>query len=116
MDMCACLFVSVYICSQNVLRLDDSLLPRRLWQAGWLAAGKEGPALQFLSSPLAAAQVEVWLEGELLAAAAVGSRWTSAAGDLTNALLPSAPSQCRVLCCRLCLAFAGERETKSSSE
>ena len=39
-----CWFVSVYIWSQNVRRVDDSFLPRRLWQAGRGGAGKEGPA------------------------------------------------------------------------
>ena len=63
-------------------RLDDSLLPRRLWRAGRGGAGKEGPARLFLSSPLAAAQVEAWLEGLLLLLALAGP-----AGDLKNALL-----------------------------
>ena len=44
-------FVSVYFWSQKVRRLDDFLLPRRLWRAGRGGAGKEGPALLFLSSP-----------------------------------------------------------------
>ena len=34
--------------------------------AGRGDAGKEGPALQFLSFPLAAFQVQAWLEGLLL--------------------------------------------------
>ena len=46
-------------------------------------AGKEGPARLFLSSPLAAARVEAWLEGLLLRLALAGP-----AGDTS-----SAPSQ-----------------------
>ena len=65
----------------EVRRLDDSLLPRRLWRAG-RGCGEEGPVLQFLSSPLAAARVEAQLEGLLLLLALAG-----AAGYLKNALL-----------------------------
>ena len=73
--------ISVHIWSQNVRRLDDSPLPRRLWLAGRGCAGKEGPARLFLSSPLAAARLEAWLEGLLLRLALAGP-----AGDLKNAL------------------------------
>ena len=62
----------MYVWSQNVRRLDDSLLPRRLWRAGRGGAGKEGPARLFLSSPLAAARVEAQLEGLLLRLALAG--------------------------------------------
>ena len=51
-----------------------------LWLAGLEGAGKEGPALLFLSSPLAAALLEAWLEGLLLALA-------GPSGELNNALL-----------------------------
>ena len=67
---------------QNVCRLDDSLLPRRLWLAGQRRAGKEGPELPFLTSLLAAARVEAWLEGLLLRLALAAP-----AGDPKNALL-----------------------------
>ena len=52
--------------------------------AGWPGGGpgKEGPALLFLSPPLAAAQVEAQLEGLLLLLALAGP-----AGYLKNALL-----------------------------
>ena len=60
-------------------RLDDSLLPPRLWRAG---CGEEGPALLFLSPPLAAARVEAQLEGLLLRLALAGP-----ADYLKNALL-----------------------------
>ena len=81
-NICTCWFVSIYIWSQKVLRLNDSLLPRRHWRAGRGGAGKEGPVRLFLSSPLAAARVEAWLEGLLLLLALAGP-----AGDLKNALL-----------------------------
>ena len=45
-------------------------------------AGKMGPALLFLSPPLAAVRVESWLEGLLLRLAPAGP-----ADDLKNALL-----------------------------
>ena len=83
LDICTCWFVSGYIWSQNVCRLDDSLLPRSLWRAGRGGAGRGGPALLFLSSSLAAARVEAWLEGLLLRLALAGP-----AGDTS-----SAPSQ-----------------------
>ena len=67
--------MSVYMWSQNVLRLDMSLLPRRLWPAGRGSAGKEETAA------LAAAQVEAWLEGLQPPLALAGP-----AGDLKNAL------------------------------
>ena len=86
-------FESVYFWSQNVRRPDDSLLPRHLWRAGRRGAGKEGPALLFLSFNLAAAQVEAWLEGMLLRLALAGP-----AGDLKER---SAPSPSRMLCYRL---------------
>ena len=38
-NICTYWFVSVHMRSQNVRRLDDSLLPRHLW---WLAAGVRG--------------------------------------------------------------------------
>ena len=63
-------------------RLDDSLLPRRLRRAGRGGAGKEGPALLFLSPPLAAARVEALLERLLLRLALAGP-----AGYLKDALL-----------------------------
>ena len=51
--------------------------------AGWPGSvGREGPALLFLSLPLAAARVEAWLEGLLLRLALAGP-----AGDLKDALL-----------------------------
>ena len=65
-----------------MLRLDGSLLPRRLWLAGRAGAGKGGPARLFLSSPLAAARLEAWLEGLLLRLALAGP-----AGYLKKALL-----------------------------
>ena len=40
----------------------DSTTPS-YWPSGWGGAGNEGPAVQFLLSPLAAAQVEAWLGG-----------------------------------------------------
>ena len=63
-------------------RLDDSLLPRRLWPAGRGDAEKEGPVTLFLSPPLTVAGVEAWLEGLLLQLALA-----VLAGDLKNALL-----------------------------
>ena len=39
-NICTCWFVSAYIWSQNARRLDDSLLPRRLWRAGQQGPGK----------------------------------------------------------------------------
>ena len=60
----------------------DSLLPCRLWRAGRGSAEKQGPARHFLSSPLAAARVEAWLEGLLLPLALAGPT-----ADLKNALL-----------------------------
>ena len=86
-------FESVYFWSQNVRRLDDSLLPRHLWRAGRRGVGKEGSARLFLSFNLAAAQVEAWLEGMLLRLALAGP-----AGDLKER---SAPSPSRMLCYRL---------------
>ena len=70
--------------------LDDSLLPRRLWRAGrgYGEAGKDGPELLFLSSFLAAARMEAWLEGLMLRLALARP-----AGYLKNALL------CRRLGC-----------------
>ena len=59
-------WLRLYSCGLRMC--DDSLLPRRLWPADQegVSAGKEGPALQFLinflSSLLAAAQVEACLE------------------------------------------------------
>ena len=50
---------------RDMRRLDDSLLPRHLWLAGRGNAGREGPERLFLSSTLAAARVEAWLEGLL---------------------------------------------------
>ena len=85
LDICTCWFVSVYIWSQNVRRLNDSLLPHRLWRACrgvWQGQGREGPVLLFLSSPLTAAGMEAWLEGLLLPQALAGP-----AGVLKNALL-----------------------------
>ena len=73
-------FASVYLWSQNVPRLDDSLLPRRPRRASRGGAGKEGPARLFLSYPLAAARVEAWLEGLLPRLALAGP-----AGYLKNA-------------------------------
>ena len=72
----------LYTCGVRVCA--DSPLLRRLlrdWPGG---AGKEGPALLFLSSPLAAARVEAssWLEELLLLLALAGP-----AGYLKNALL-----------------------------
>ena len=63
-------FVCVYFWSQNVRRLDDSLLPpsRHLWRAGRGGAGKEGPGRLFLSS----ARVEAWMERLLLRLALAG--------------------------------------------
>ena len=65
----------------------DSTTPSYLAVSGGLAAGvagKEGLArlFFFLSSPLAAARVEVWLEGLLLPLALAGP-----AGGLKDALL-----------------------------
>ena len=67
---CCCIhglgWLWLYSCGLRMC--DDSLLPRRLWPADQegVSAGKEGPALQFLinflSSLLAAAQVEACLE------------------------------------------------------
>ena len=57
-------------------------LPLRLLLAGQGGEGKEGPAQLFLSSPLAAARVEAWLEGLPLLLALVGP-----AGDPKDALL-----------------------------
>ena len=81
--MCVCVCVSVYMWSQKVHRLDDSLLPRRLLPAGLGRAGQEGPALLLRSSALAAALVESWLEGlQRLLLALAGN-----AGDPHDALL-----------------------------
>ena len=80
-----CSVVASYTWSQNVRRLDNSLLPRRRWSpvVGWPGgAGKEGSARQFLSSPLSAAQVEAWLEGLLQPLPLAGP-----AENLKNALL-----------------------------
>ena len=44
-------FVSVYFWSQNVRRLDDSLLPRHLWRAGRRMRGKRGPRCCFYHPP-----------------------------------------------------------------
>ena len=59
---------------QNVQqrRLDVTLVQCNPWQAGQGGAWKEEPALQFLFSPLAAAEVEAWLEGLLLQLALAG--------------------------------------------
>ena len=81
------MYVLVCICMHLVAeraltrRLPFSLpsLPVAGWPGG---SGKEGPARLFLSSPLAAAWVEAWLEGLLLRLALAGP-----AGDLKNALL-----------------------------
>ena len=78
-----CLCVSVYMWSQKVRRLDDSLLPRRLLPAGLERAGQDGPALLLRSFALAAALVESWLEGLQLLPLALA--WN--AGDPYNALL-----------------------------
>ena len=86
---------------QNVCRLDDSLLPRRLWLAGQRRAGKEGPELPFLTSLLAAARVEAWLEGLLQCCCC----WLLL--DLLASQECSAPSPSRVLCCLLCLTYTG---------
>ena len=81
-------YVLVCICILLVsecARLEESLLPCRLsgWRAGRGGVGKEGPALLFLSSPLAArVDSEAWLEGLLLRLALAGP-----AGYLKNALL-----------------------------
>ena len=75
------------------------LLPTLPSLAGWRGeCGERGTCAQFLSSPLAAAQVEACLEGH---AAAAGSRWRCWLSQECPA-----PSLSRVLCCRLCLTFA----------
>ena len=83
--------MSVYMWSQNVLRLDMSLLPRSLWPAGRGRAGKEETAA------LAAAQVEAWLEG-------LQSQLALAVLLVISRML------CQLLfweqCCRLCLTSA----------
>ena len=61
--MCHCVSVSVCVWSQKVLRLDDSLLPRRLLPAGLWLAGGEGQALLLRSSAAAAALVAAGQEG-----------------------------------------------------
>ena len=73
------MYMLVCIC----IHLVDFLLPQRLWLAGRGGAGKEGPERLFLSSLLAAARVEAWLEGLLLLLLALAAP----AGDLKNALL-----------------------------
>ena len=56
--------ICLYICGLRMC--PDSTTPSYFaWSAGRGAAGKEGPALQLLSPPLAAALVEAWLEGLL---------------------------------------------------
>ena len=58
--VCMCL----YMCGLRMC--SDSTAPSYFaWSAGRGGAGKEGPALQLLSTPLAAALVEAWLEGLL---------------------------------------------------
>ena len=77
LDIGTCWSVPVYIGSQNVLRLDDSLLPRRHFR-----------------------RMEAWLEGLLLRLALAGP-----AGYL-KAQEYSATSPSRVLCSWLCLTLA----------
>ena len=60
----------------------------------------------FLSSPLAAALVEAWMEGLLWLLALAGP-----AADLKNVLLRRLLD---VLCCRLCLTFAEKQHGKKS--
>ena len=64
----------LYMWPQNVQqrRLDVTLVQCNPWQAGQGGAWKEEPALQFLFSLLAAAEVEAWLEGLLLGLALAG--------------------------------------------
>ena len=75
-----CVSVSVSVWSQKVRGLDDSLLPRRLLQAGVWQAGGEGQALLLRSCALAAA-LEAAGQDELLLALA------GDAGDAHYALL-----------------------------
>ena len=80
------MYVLICICAHLVSERAPTrrLPPTSPSLAGWPeGAGKEGPAQLFLSSPLAAARVEAWLEGLLLLLALAGP-----AGDLKNALLP----------------------------
>ena len=77
-----CVSVSVSMWSQKVLRLNDSLLPRRLLLAGLRRAEEEGQALLLRSSASAAALVVAGQGGlQLLLALA----WY--AGDAHYALL-----------------------------
>ena len=73
-------FVSVFIWSQNVRRLDDSFLPRRLWRAGRGDAKKRWTCAAVSIIPLGSCSG--WLEGLLLWIAQAGP-----AGYLKNALL-----------------------------
>ena len=62
------MYVLVCICTFGLRMCSDSTTTY-LTVSGWCPeedAVKEGPALQFLSPPLAAAPVEPWLEGLLL--------------------------------------------------
>ena len=47
LDMQSFGFVSVYFWSQNLRRLDDSLLPRHLWRTGRGMRGKRNPCCCF---------------------------------------------------------------------
>ena len=91
-------FVSVYFWSRNVRRqggrLEDSLLPRRLWRASWGDAGKRDPRCCFyhpIGQPLGPARVEAQLEGLLQRLALAGP-----AGFLVSGvMLPTVPDLAR---------------------
>ena len=72
--------MSVYMWSQNVVSTCPFYLAVSDWLAGGVA-GNGGQALLFLSSALAADQVEAWLEGRIALA--------GLAGDLMNTLFCS---------------------------
>ena len=99
-------FVCVFVCVVSECAPTRGLPPTSPSLAGWPGGcWEEGPALLFLSLPLAAARAEAQLEGLLLLLALAGPAGRSSWRSQER----SAPPPSWVLCCLLCLTSQGKK-------